>query len=242
VADDFEQQVCDIAGNDADALLARVVAGVVDGQRGVLVDLGCGIGTFIARFGRQFRQVIGVEYCPQIIERARRTCAGVSHVTWLCVDIPKVPNQFQHIADLTVCLNVITSPSSARRSLLWATIARITKRRGAAIVVVPALESALHVAQHEGGRVRSLKRAKRGDLMVRSGASQKFFERSEVQRLMETHGFTSVRVVPIRYPWSEEGLSNDAMPKDDLPWDWLAVGVRRSHRPVTRPQTRRSKA
>ena len=66
LADDFEEPVCDIVASETNDQLRRFVRAARPlPKKPVLVDLGCGIGTFIHTFGRPFDKIIGVEYAPQ---------------------------------------------------------------------------------------------------------------------------------------------------------------------------------
>ena len=59
--------------------IARLVLGLRPSPRkSVLVDLGCGIGTFVERYGKLFRATFAVEHAPRIIARAKKI--GRAHV------------------------------------------------------------------------------------------------------------------------------------------------------------------
>src|ERR1051326_3952737 len=75
LADEFESETCDITREESAAQMARFVRLAKLRRKGAtLVDLGCGVGTFIARFGRRFEAIHGVEFAPRIIARARARC------------------------------------------------------------------------------------------------------------------------------------------------------------------------
>ena len=136
LADDFETEVCDIAREETEDQLGRYVRAARPlPKKSVLVDLGCGLGSFIRRFQDRFLEITGVEYAPRIIARARKNCADVKNVKWLTMDIPRCAKTIGTVADLTVCMNVITSPSSAKRDAIWKTIAKVTKPDGHAIKI-----------------------------------------------------------------------------------------------------------
>jgi SAM-dependent methyltransferase len=223
----FEDEVSDITSSETNGGLGEAVTRATLGlRRATLVDLGCGIGTFVAKFGGGFHRVIAVDFSSDMLCRAQSICRHLRRVTWLCADIPKAALEIPATADLTACLNVITSPSAARRSAIWDSVAAVTRPGGTAIVVVPALESAEFVARQTGQRLRR-RRARPNDtgLLVRAGCVQKFFLESEVAELMESVGFEAVCLQKIEYPWAEEGVSIRRMRGKQLPWDWLATGV-----------------
>src|SRR5258707_3600735 len=103
LADDFEREVCDITRETRSDAIARIMRGVkLSPQRSVLVDLGCGLGTFIARYGGLFAHSIGVEHAPRIIARAKRNLAG-REGRWLTPSIPPAATRLGRCADLAVC-------------------------------------------------------------------------------------------------------------------------------------------
>ena len=57
LADDFESEVCDITREEATDRITRFVnAARLPKRDSVLVDLGCGLGTFVSKFGGRFTQ------------------------------------------------------------------------------------------------------------------------------------------------------------------------------------------
>ena len=89
------------------------------------------------------------------------------------MDVCKSADVLGTVADLTVCLNVITSPREAKRDALWATLAAVTKPSAHALVVVPSMESQLRVNKLGA----SADKIKAGGLVSRDGVWQKFYER-----------------------------------------------------------------
>src|SRR6185312_4594449 len=80
LADEFESETCDITREESAAQMARFVRLAGIRKRGaVLADLGCGVGTFIARFGKRFATIHGVEFAPKIIARAKARCGDGVH-------------------------------------------------------------------------------------------------------------------------------------------------------------------
>ena len=78
---DFESDVCDITREETADLVKRHVALARPKRKdSVLVDLGCGVGTFIGRYGPRFHEVIGVEFAPRIIAQAIERVRGEAGV------------------------------------------------------------------------------------------------------------------------------------------------------------------
>jgi hypothetical protein len=223
IADEFETETCDITREESADLTDRFVAlARLPKRDAVLVDLGCGVGTFIHRFGSRFGRIVGVEFAPRIIARARLHCAEVPNATWLAHDIPRAANTIGPVADLTVCLNVITSDSAAKRAALWSSVTSVTRPGGSALVVVPSLESEDVVA----GEMRTPPERRAGGVVERDGAWQKHYARAELEALFEKLGFNVRRIARAHYPWSVEGLRETKARAANRPWDWMCLAQR----------------
>jgi hypothetical protein len=223
LADEFETETCDITREESADEMERFVAlARMPKRNAVLVDLGCGVGTFIHRFGAGFSSIYGVEFAPRIIARARERCAAIKDVVWLANDIPLAARKIGAVADLTVCLNVITSDSAGKRKALWSSVAAVTRKGGHALVVVPSLESEDVVA----AEMRDPPERKSGGLVERDGAWQKHYERGELESLFGSLGFAVKHIDRAHYPWSIEGLRETRARRANRPWDWLCLAQR----------------
>ena len=152
LAKKFETHVCDLTATEVSKTIPTLVKSArIPASKAVLVDLGCGIGTFIRRYGPQFDEIFGVDFADKILERAKQnqTRKVGAKVTWMAADLPAAAAEIGPRADLTVCLNVITSPNAVTRKRLWNSVATVTKAKGYALVGVPALESAQMVYRYE---------------------------------------------------------------------------------------------
>ncbi len=172
----------------------------------MLVDLGCGIGTFIRTFGGRFDQIVGLEYAPRIMARAKRRCAAMKGVEWLTMDLARGAETIGCRADLTVCLNVITSASAAVRNAQWAAVASVTRPSGFALVVVPSLESDAMLMEAHRAEKSGKAAATAEGLADRDGSRQKHYRRDELIEIFDGLGLEVKRLGPVFSPWSGEGL------------------------------------
>jgi SAM-dependent methyltransferase len=225
LAKKFESEACDIAREESGAQVKRYVARArIPKRGGVLVDLGCGVGTFIAQFGHRFEAVVGVEYAAGIIARAKERCAEMDNVTWHNSGIARAASRIGRRADLTVCMNVITSSDAATRAALWKSLAAVTKKGGYALVVVPSIESDTMVEETaNGGRKPRRTAARAKGLVRRSGAMQKHFARDELHADLARVGFRAAVTGKAHYPWSIEGMRETAARRVNRPWDWIVL-------------------
>jgi SAM-dependent methyltransferase len=228
LADEFEREVCDITRETKGREIARLVLGLRPSRRhSVLVDLGCGIGTFVERYGKLFRATFAVEHAPRIIARAKKRLAKRTDIVWLTSNIPPAARRIGALADLTVCMNVITMPSEKIRTQMWEGVAIVTRRRGHALIVVPSIESDRMVERIAYGtsRVQAMKDAPAG-LVERGGSRQKHFAQGELHELLQQHGFRTLKMMRISYPWQKEGLRKPPNAGTRRPWDWLVLAQR----------------
>ena len=125
-ADQFDELVCDIASEETGDQLRRFVSAAHPSpKKSVLVDLGCGTGTFVQEFGRHFRQIFAADFATAVVRKAEKTHQGHDAGAMAGRGREGLSETVRHaVPDLAVCLNVITSPSAARRKSLW----RVSRR------------------------------------------------------------------------------------------------------------------
>src|ERR1700744_1689111 len=196
LADDFEREICDITRETRTDRIARLMRGLTfSPKRSVLVDLGCGLGTFVARYGGLFAQSFAVEHAPRIMARARAALAGRRDLTFLTSSIPPAARRIGARADLAVCMNVITMPDAKTRDSMWRALAAVTRRRGHALIVVPSIESDRMGERFAYGAPWRAHKADAPDGLVdRGGSRQKHFARDELRAVLAQHGFRAVRL------------------------------------------------
>ena len=230
-AGEFKDLVCDIAAEETNDQLRRFVGAAHPARdKSVLVDLGCGIGTFVQKFGDRFRQIFAADFATDAIRQAETAYRGTTPVEWRVADLTECPKLFgTNCADLAVCLNVITSPSAARRKALWETVRTITRPGGHALVVLPSIESCEMVAERENrGRKRAKAASKGNGIAERGDIWQKHFSRDELVETLTGVGFSVVRLGAVNYPWASEGLRKPRL-APRLPWDWIGLARRVVH-------------
>lgn len=212
----------DIAAIDRNGVIDGLVERVdPSSKRDVLVDLGCGIGTFVKAYGERFASVVALDFSAAMIERAKERCADVPNVTWIVADIAKAGDELASSADLTVCFNVITATSGARRDAIWDTIARVTKPERRALVVVPSLESAEMVASV----VDDVTIHPKDGLVEVDGGKQKYYAHDELADAVARHGMAVDEIAAVPYPWSEE-VTGALRGVNRSPFDWVVLARR----------------
>jgi 2-polyprenyl-3-methyl-5-hydroxy-6-metoxy-1,4-benzoquinol methylase len=227
LASRFESEACDIAREESGAAVRRSFElARLPKTGGVLVDMGCGIGTFIREYGPRFAEIVGVEYAPDILARAKQRCAHMDHVTWYNCGAAQAAKRIGARADVTVCMNVITSSNGATRAAIWRGLAAVTKPGGFALVVVPSIESDAMVEQETNGKKPRKTKQRAKGLVWRSDAWQKHFAQDELSRNLGRAGFMLRDMSRAHYPWSIEGMRETKARRLRRPWDWIVLAQR----------------
>ena len=223
----FERETCDITRETGSDRIVRLMRSLKFSKSAVLVDLGCGIGTFVERYGERFAKTYAVEHAPRIIARGKKRLAGRDDITWITSNIPPAVGRIGRKADLAVCMNVITMPQARIRETMWKALADVTKRKGRALIVVPSIESDRMVARVAYGTSPAEAKAEAPDgLVERDGSRQKHYARQELHDVLARHGFAVARTQRVFYPWKKEGLRRPRAAGTRMPWDWLVLAER----------------
>jgi hypothetical protein len=146
----------------------------------------------------------------------------------LCLDIQRAAHVIGPRADLTACLNVITSPRVARRQGQWLSVTSVTKPGGFALIVVPSIESACMIAgvDSAGPTTRSGS-AMLNDGLVGSGVDlRKHYSRRELRATLIRQGLIVHTIRRVFYPWAQESLPQPRDATAPYPWDWVCLARR----------------
>ena len=217
-----------------------MVAQVAD-KSSVASDVGCGIGRCLPDLAAAFRKVIAVDISETCLDKARAKCAHLPNIEYIRADIAKASTRLPPV-DVCLCVNVLLHPSINTVRRMLASIARHLKAGGAAIFVVPSLESILltdvREIQWNLRRGFSERRAGRDGyfapqkndgrdlsrgVAVIDGVATKHYLREEIEVLCAERGLMLQRVQKLEYPWRTEFCSPPRWMKEPYPWDWLAI-------------------
>lgn len=220
----YADEVCDIFVRDRRGVIARWLRSerLLTGRRTV-VDLGCGIGSFLRKYGRHFGAKIGSDHSRQMLRLARGRCRGQPDIVWRRADVLAPPAALHGRGDLVVCANVITFVPlpACRRALLG--VIRCARPGGRVLLVQPALESHDAVVAFETGRPPPARGATA--VVRRDDRKQRFFTAAGMQALAQAAGLRDVAVRKVWYPWIDEGITRPPRGQEP-PWDWLVTGRR----------------
>jgi len=234
-ADYFTEVVSPFAAGVPPALV-RALDAVRDAKRKTAGDLGCGIGTLLPTLAARFRRVVGVDFSPAMLARARAACRA-RHVTLRRADLADL-RTLAGTLDVAVSVNAVLTPDLERLDCIFTELFCVLRPGGVLIGVLPAMEPVLYqgflIHERERGqhaparaRVRTnsiLERAKYDFVHAtycEGARTQKFFYSFELTHRLKRAGFRHVRLGRITYPWGEAVGGYESFPGEPPMWDWL---------------------
>jgi len=236
LAPDFERRVLQIASADQDGTL-DAIASIAGGRDKIAIDFGCGIGSSTRMLAPYFARTIGIDFSPELIERARQLEIK-NGMEFRCRDLSR-PKRLSPKADVAFAVNVLIQADPAIRRQILNNIVRNTHRQGSVIIVVPSFESLLHVyhclMRSAGGNVTRKAIENMDELVdaeveslaggiVRVGDQPtKLYTRDELELTAIANRLEPISIEKVRYPWSEETDDADMMETFAPPWDWVMV-------------------
>lgn len=223
LAETFEVAVCDVTRSSGKQV-AQLVARTTPSRSKILIDAGCGIGSFTKRFGRRYGQVLAFDFAAKMVARAKKLCAAVPNLSWSTMGLEDAAAKLGPVGDLVACLNVVTSTDAALRGKQWTSLAGLTRPGGYALVVVPSLESALRVAKYAGEDNQIHESSFKSGIVFRGEYPQKHYARAELRETIAAVGLRIASLKRIHYPWSDDGVDD---PGRLLPWSWVALARKR---------------
>ena len=219
----YAAEVCDIFSRDRRKVIARWLQarGLLRGRKTVL-DIGCGIGSFFRKYGRQFGAKTGTDHSARMLRIAAARCRRLKDCHWQQAGVSALPPALHHSANLVVCSNVITFVSAAACHRAMRETVRGARPGGWVLLILPALESHDAVVAFETDRPAP-RRGSPTAIVRRDDRMQRFYTRSGARALAARAGLRSVSVRKVWYPWSDEGIARPPRGQE-MPWDWLVTG------------------
>lgn len=225
----------EIAEADSQGTLARLTRALASPNH-VAIDFGCGTGSSTRLIAPHFGRVIGVDFSAGLIARAKRI--GPPNIEYRCRDLAG-KLRLSPRADAGFAMNLMIHPDAALRERVFRTMLRNIHPGGTLVIVVPALESALHVyrvleeAAVQSGTRRRTATARTETLMKEEivsladgllsvgGQATKHYTQSELNILAQCHRMTVRSISRVSYPWREETDAPEQLARFPLPWDWV---------------------
>ncbi len=243
MAKDFSEQVLEISDVDLDKVIPKT-AKRLGGKRKHAVDFGCGAGALTRVVAPYFVSTLGVDFSKDLLERAVALTQS-ANISFQFADLCTQRGK-RFPCDVAFCANVLINDDSVIRERIARTVIRNVASGGSAVFIVPSLESAIRFyqvvfsSQVKSGFSKSEALSEindwvRGDIVslpegiIRVGGTKtKHFMGDELIELLLASGLTDVTLERVSYPWRELLEDEPRGLKTSLPWDWMAVGTKKS--------------
>jgi SAM-dependent methyltransferase len=238
LADTFESDVLQIASSDTQGSFLKT-ARRLGNRNSTAIDFGCGIGSSTRLIAPFFGQTLGIDFSPELVSRAISE-TDAANVRYMCGDLTK-SRKLRIQANVAFLINVLIQDKRNVREAILKTAIRNTVPGGKLVIIVPSLESMLHVYQVlltsnvEAGKSFKAARSKIDRLMQQEIASladglvsvggvvTKHYMAQELELIAHAHGLSVSTLEKVRYPWDEEADNSEQLEAYPEPWDWILV-------------------
>ncbi len=231
--------------------LARALATIPEAHRKTVGDLGCGVGTLLPTLAARFAHVVGVDFSPAMLTRARAACRA-GHVTLAHADLADL-RQLHGRLDVAITVNSVLTPDPAGLDRIFAELAATLRPGGVLVGVFPAMEAVLY----QGFLIHERERRQYAPARARARTSrileqekydfvhgtyteiqrtQKFFYAFELAHRLRRVGFRHVRLGRVLYPWGAPVGGYESFPGEPPMWDWLVRAAAPGRAAAVRPR------
>jgi len=235
VGKQYEDEIFDVFKNDKQQLLPRLIRKYA-GNTKHAIDFGCGIGKAFPLLAPVFKSVLATDISTTCLKQARVN--DYENITYKKADLSRPTLRFPQV-DFAFCCNVIMFPEYQKNMQMIRNLHKVLKDSGAALVVVPALESVLYASLRmiqwygkEGVESKNIPQAElayydsntvnliEGIIKI-NGVPTKHYSEPEIQWLFGDAGFRITALEKIEYGWKTEFDSPPKWMGAPFPWDWL---------------------
>jgi len=243
VGETYDDEVFDVSAADQ----ARVIASRVESKCAAetdAADFGCGVGKFLPLMSRCFRRVRALDFSNSCLRDGGERFADLENVSFRQFDMCQTQRAFAPVG-FVLSVNALLTPDFGKQLAMFKTLARHVTRGGTLLLAVPALESAIFVADRylqwnvkSGMSPRAAMKAacsptRRRELEINAhgvvkidGAETKHYLREELIDRLSMVGFAVNEIVKVEYDWNTEFHRPPRWMKAPFPWDWCVTATR----------------
>jgi SAM-dependent methyltransferase len=238
VAVKHEEKIFDVFGNDSSQVIVSCINHYASPAKTV-VDIGCAVGRWLPLLSAGFKKVYAVDISALYIQKAKENHKALKNIQYLRQDISKSKEGIP-ACDLALCINTMLTPDRKERDAAFKNTAKVIKRKGHLILVVPALESAMFsqfIFNHwntRTGNFDPVKSEKIGDatdifegVVKLDTTPTKHHSKEELQFILNHYGFEMEHITKVEYSWNTEFSEPPEWLKNPRPFDWLVVARKR---------------
>src|SRR5258706_1850538 len=200
------------------------------------IDFGCGVGKAFPYLSPLFGNVLGTDISAECLAIAKTR--PFSNISFKRADLTRRGLRFPE-ADFAFCCNVVMLPELEKNAEMLRNIQKALRVNGAAVVVLPSLESILYSSgrmmewyRKEGVAADKIPNAElsyyKGSkknivqgIMNINGVPTKHYLESELQVLFAGVKLAVTNIDRVEYEWNTEFSDPPSWMKAPYPWDWL---------------------
>ncbi len=241
IAERYDDEVFDVFKSDKNQTLKKYFK-KHSNKKHVATDFGCGNGKAFEYLSPAFKHVNAYDISEELISIAKTR--GYKNISYGKADLTR-SNLKLPKAKFGLCCNVAILPEPDRNRAILRTIARGLVKGGAALVVVPSMESLLYSSwrlvewyKKEGVKPHRIPRHELAyyDLDITdviqgvvkiNGVPTKHYTHSEIQVIFREAGFNVRAVEKLEYSWKTEFDSPPSWLRDPYPWDWMIEAIKK---------------
>lgn len=235
IGSSYDDEIFDVFKSDRKKILPKYFK-KNENKNGIAIDFGCGTGKSFEYISPLFKKVIAVDISNELLDQARQRPFKNIDFKQLDLTSQKLPLPK---ADFAFCCNVAMLPEIEKTHTIIRNIRKSLRPGGTALLVLPALESALYsswrlieIYKNEGvdiddipdSEFHYLKASRRRfveGIIYIDDVPTKHFMRPELDVVFTAAGFKLTKVEKVEYTWDTELASPPRWLKDPYPWDWI---------------------
>jgi SAM-dependent methyltransferase len=230
----YNEEIFDVYAEDREGKLKRYLK-KHSNKNHFAIDFGCGTGKALPYLAPVFKKVLGLDISEELIRQAREL--PYDNTEFKRMDLAK-PGKLP-AADFAFCCNVAILPDEQKNKGILKNIYSGLKAGGAALVVVPSVESTLfagkrivEVYAREGKAFNQIPKSElayyditkkellQGFFKI-SGVPTKHYSEPELRAVFEEAGLTIKKIDRLEYNWTTEFTSPPKWLAAPYPWDWI---------------------
>ena len=234
LAPEYNTEIFDVYASDKFKRLSRYIRKHASFAK-TAIDFGCGNGKSFPYLAPAFKTVLGLDISKGLLKHAG--ARNFRNVTLKMHDVTRKLHAPK--ADFAFCCNVVMFPDLHKNSLAFKNICAALKPGGTALLVLPALESALlsswrliQLYGREGVKPRNIPahefhyfKGPKYDILQGivhiDKVPTKHYTAAELEVIMPQAGFTITKLEKLEYDWNTELANPPKNLKAPYPWDWL---------------------
>lgn len=235
IGKDYNQEIFDVFKNDIKKRLPFYFAKHA-GRKKSVIDFGCGNGKSFSYLSPLFDNVLAIDISQQLLNQAKQRI--FKNISFKRMDLSRRGIKLPGV-DFIFCCNVIMLPILEKNLAMFKNISKSLKKNASAVIVLPALESALFSSwrlidwyKREGVKPENISadelhcfKGKKTDIiqgiMYIDNVPTKHYTENELRVLFEQAGLKITTLDKVEYHWNSEFQSPPSWMKAPYPWDWL---------------------